>query len=204
MIVIDKKELRKASKHFQREMKKAMLKAAKTSIRRTLPTLRKESNQKVRDRMRVRQSRLNRRHFVLEKNLKGRKIEALSGRLKIRDRQIGLIEFVRGQKLPRKQKGVKVSRRRQLRIEVRPGNVIQGRSRFIQKGKGGKYHVFRRQSGKATPLKRQSVPSPHILFMKRSFRMPIEQATGRKFEKEFVSNFRFFLSQRRRLRKNAG
>lgn len=103
-----------------------------------------------------------------------------------------LIQFVTGSKNPRPQKGIKVRRRKKVKVEIVRGRKITEPSAFIAKAKrkGFPTQVFRRKSTATGPTAMQAAPSiAQVIINKRNIRDRIERHAGARLVKEFNSAY---------------
>jgi hypothetical protein len=131
---------------------------------------------------------------------RGNRVEQQVATLKVSGRPISLIRFIpKGKRKPADQKGKSIKQRRPLRIEIRPGNKKKTKL-FIQKGKGGMTHVFRRKEGKKKGgkevLAKQSAPALPELYSKvKSIRLQASITALRQYNKEFARQFKFLVNK---------
>lgn len=173
---------------------KALVNATRKSFNRTVSTLRTRSNKEVREHRKLKAGEINRRFFRVMK-ARGSRLDRLEASLDISGDPISLIRFVKGDKNPRNQKGIKVKKRKPLKVEVKPGRRVQLKSAFIAKGSGGKNQIFRRRTGKRNPIVKQSVPALSTLFSRDRFRAPLEAFANAKLSQEFERTFEFELDR---------
>lgn len=200
---LDTKAINDVAKLYRKDHQRALTKAVRRSIVRTLPGYQKLAIDTVKGKYRLKVSSI-RSMMRLFKKVKGNNIDSMFGAVQIRAKKFGLIEFVKGSKEPRKQKGIKVSKRKGLKIEIRRGKIIKTKGRFIAKTKGTS-HVFRRDPKGSTmkqgkvrtslPLKRQTVPSPIKIFREIKITDKLSQIIGHKYQNEFERNFKFYVDQ---------
>jgi len=108
-------------------------------------------------------------------------------------KSFGLLRFVQGRKSPRKQKGVKIKDRKNLKVRIKPGEVKQLQHAFIAKGKGRRkeggtnYQVFRRT--KEGKLRRMATPSI-ATYAEKFLSRKVEPEVAKKMERSFTRNLR--------------
>ena len=120
------------------------------------------------------------------------------------ERPMSMIDFVKGQKKPRKQAGVKLKRRGTIKTEVIPGRIIKQKGAFIAKGKGsrsdgkGNFHLFRRKKkGSKEVMSKQAAPRlSHYAGNKKVMRK-VQAMAGRTLTKELVSQLKLELGKLR-------
>ena len=82
----------------------------------------------------------------------GTNIALLKGEVRVSNKSLPLIKFVKGNKSePTAKKGVPVRKRKPVRVEVYRGRRRTSKRLFIAKGKGGSYQVFNRQRKTGAP-----------------------------------------------------
>lgn len=101
----------------------------------------------------------------------------------VSDEPFSMIDFVLGDKSPRRQKGIKVKDRVPIEAEVVPGKRIKLRRSFIARGR--KEEVFNRKGKKRFPIARQSVPSSAQVIQQQTNLNKIEDTSEDVFEREF-------------------
>lgn len=132
---------------------KHVVAAARFSINRSLLTVRNESIPMIRKHLNMKVGAVRKRAAI--ERTKGGGLRSLIGAVDYSVTPVGLIEFVKGNKQPIKQKGIKVAKRRKVKIEIRPGRRLTLKSAFIQKVKTTQ--VFRGRRG--IGFHKQGVPS---------------------------------------------
>ena len=171
---------------FLKDLPKKMVpKANRMAIRRTSKILVTESVRAIRKVRSLGAREIRKDFFKTKLMVQGFDVNQHRAELAIRKRPVSLIRFVRGSKNPRPQRGIKVRRRRPLRVSVVPGKTSTLQDAFIAKGRGNRNHVFRRRTVKNTPIIKQSIPSLHLLFTEKEFRRPIERIVGKRLQVEF-------------------
>lgn len=192
-----KSNLNKVTANFFPGCEKAIVRAARSAMSKTLTSLRAESNRQVRTKMALKAGDLNKDWFKETKLLKGNSFKSLDkfiAVLHVRNKPISFIKLVRGSAKPYNQKGVRIKARKKLRIEIKKGKVVKYRDLFIARANGGVYHVFRRApKGQRGVLHKQSAPSVHFLFEKAEFRRPIESTIGKRLQELFISQLDYEL-----------
>ena len=92
-----------------------------------------------------------------------------------------MLEFVRGAKTPIQQKGVKVKRRRKLKIEIKPGRKVILAHAFIQRVRT--LQVFKRKNERR--LAKQGIHSVAQEVFRSYKASRIAEEGLKKFESEF-------------------
>lgn len=174
-------------------MMRGINQAMKTTIRRAAIPLRKEITNEIRREKRLTVGEIKRKHLRMNKKLNG-PMSSWEVNVDVLDVKIPLLQFIKGKKTPRNQRGRKVKRRSVLRAEVRPGSRITIQTGFIIRGKSG-LQVFKRKTKKAIPIARQMVSSPHHDVEKRDVRDRILDRITKLMTKNFTKNVEFFLGR---------
>lgn len=199
---LDTDAINKTANFLNKVHREAIPKAMRVSIKKTIPTYKKAAVDEVFKRYKLRKGAIGR--LMKTKTItRGKDIDTYFGVVDIKKKTINLIEFVKGSKKPRAQGGIPVGKRKGIKIEIKRGNVIRGRDRFIVRTKG-RNSVFRRfADAKSTgrgkqrtgrPMKRQSVPSPTKIFKELKVRTPMSNEIGKKFQKQFEHQLNFFIN----------
>jgi hypothetical protein len=143
---------------------KAFPVANRNALNRSLTTLRENMAKNTMKHYKLKKKELKDSYFTMFR-ARGNRVEQQVATLKVSGRPISLIRFIpKGKRKPADQKGKSIKQRRPLRIEIRPGNKKKTKL-FIQKGKGGMTHVFRRKEGKNKAGRKflQNKARPHFL-----------------------------------------
>lgn len=178
---------------------KALPKANRNALNRSLVTLRKEMVSRTRKHYKLKAGEI-RKDYMKSFRASGSMVSSQMATLKISGRPISLIRFLtKSSRRPQNQKGKSIKQRRALRIEVKPGNKRKTKL-FVQKGKGGNMQVFRRQTGKKKNnkevLAKQSAPGLGELYSKvKSIRQQSSLIALRTYRKEFDRQFKFFVDK---------
>lgn len=145
-----------ATEAFDKELGPSdILRATRNAINKTLITLRSASTQELRKLIRIRESTLKEKYIWLEK-ARGGTVNQVEGAIAYSSRAIPLLEFVKGDKSPIKQKGIRIKDRRRIRVEVTPGHSTKLMHAFIQRVRS--VQVFKRK-GKRPDFAKQGAPS---------------------------------------------
>jgi hypothetical protein len=191
---------RKIEKHLSYAGKKAAPKANRRALNRSLTTLRNSLLDNIRLHYRV-QKKETKDGFFTSKNASGNNPNKQMAKLTVSGRAISLIRFLsKARRKPLKQKGIKVSKRKPLRLQVKPGANTTLKKAFIAQGRNNNWQVFRRRTGRTKNGKeviaRQSAPSLPKLFERVKSIRNISEANARKtYVKEFDRQFKFFLEK---------
>lgn len=184
-----------AQAFFSKAEKSLLIKAVKQTLNKSLQFLVTESVREVRKRRALKAKDVKAKWFMTNKNFKGMDARRYNVMLSIRKKPISMIDLVRGSKLPRKQKGIPIAKRKPIRAEITPGESKLLKGAFIAMARGGNYHVFRRKTKDRNPIAKQSLPSLHLYFMLDGFRKPIEDVVGARMQKEFVRVYQYLLEK---------
>jgi len=190
------------------DIEKALVKAARSALSKTLISYRKEVNVSIRTKIALKSGEINKEFLTTSKRLRGSKMVDLQNfevSVNLKAKPVSLIRLVRGSKTPRSQLGKRVKSRGVLKIEINKGQVKKIESAFIAKTKQGNYQVFKRNPhtksqgvGKFRTNKKiivQSRSSPHYLFLKKEFRTPLEKRIGQRLQDLFVKEMEFQLNK---------
>ena len=163
---------------------KGLATATKRAMLKTRPTFVRESRNQLKNFKKINNKAINDR-FVITKKLDGNLINKFEINLAILSKPIRAIKFIKGRKVRQAKKGIKVKRRRKLKIEVKPGKVSRLKNAFIEKGRGGTLMVLRRQTQKPRPTRIQSGIFIHHLFKINTVIAPIIKGTEKKLVFQF-------------------
>lgn len=111
--------------------------------------------------------------------------------IRVSNKPISLIHFVRGEKSPLQQKGIPVKRRPLLKVQITRGNTRKMRKVFIAKANSS-VQVYRKERG---TMHKQSVPSLWRLLEKPEMKNQLEIFGRQVFEQEMARNLPFFTAQ---------
>jgi hypothetical protein len=180
---------------FDKLKKNEVFRAARTSINRTLTTLRKESVLEIKKEMRIQSSLLKNKYIWIEK-ASGKGLRALSGSVVYQSRGLQLIDFVRGAKAVTPQKGIPVKRRKKTRVEITPGKRFVVKSGFIQKTASKGLQVMK--PGKVRGhLMMQTAPSLGALLLneKKKVGARLQERGAQVFQVNFSRELNFRLQR---------
>ena len=192
--------IEKVQKDFFRATNKDIIKATRSALAKSRTTLRKQTVKQIKKRRNMKAGEIKKR-MKLTKELNSNNINKLSVSLHMKDQKISMLPFVVGAKTPRKQKGVRVIKRKKISVRIRPTKrktypkifIASGRRR--KDGSKGKFQVFRRNPDKKNKIFRQTVPSLHLLVEGKRFRRPVEKIVGIQLQKNFIRAYKFQLSK---------
>ncbi len=179
--------------------KQALPKANRAALNRSLITLRNEMARRTKKHYKLKTGELK-RDYLTPIKAHGNNVYQQTATLKVSGRPISLIRFLtKAKRSPVSQKGKSIKQRRPLKIEIKPGSS-RSTKLFVQKGKGGKTHVFRRQTGKKKGGKevmaKQSAPGLTSLYDQvKSIRLQSSRVAYIQYKKEFDRQFRFFVNK---------
>lgn len=194
-LAIDAAEL-KAVRRSIKKYPAAVSRATKRAMRRTLPLMKRITVREIKTRYyaKARPTSIKARMRDI-KQLDGNNIDALAVGITFDKKPFSLIDFIKGAKTPRKQKGVPIAKRRKLKAEITKGKVTVLAKSFIAKGKGGNFHVFRRD--KAGKLIKRAEPQSlaYLLGSKTELQVRILKAAVTRFGREFQRTLTFLLGK---------
>lgn len=183
------------------DLKKSQIhSAARRAINRTLVTVRKESVGIVKKGLRIKSSVLKSYISIQKPNQK--KFYNMQGSLTYQSRGLALIDFVRGQKKATPMKGVKVKKRRKVKVEITPGKKITLNKAFISKTASKGLQVMK-GTGKSQVLKMQTAPSLGALLMSRKKNVGVEiqtlarQRFNIEFRRDLMARINGLISKRK-------
>lgn len=184
-----KENLLDAYQAFDKLKKSQVHAAAKRAINRTLVTVRKESVAIIRKGLNIKSSVLK-SYITLEKPNQ-KKISQVRGSIVYQSRGLALIDFVKGNKGVTPLKGVKVKRRRKVRVEITPGKKFVVNKGFISSTRRGN-QVMKRGAGSQV-LKMQTAPSVGALLLsrKKNVGVQIQSLARERFVKEFERDLKY-------------
>jgi hypothetical protein len=158
--------------------------AARRAINRTLVTVRKESVDVIRQGIRIKSSVL--KSYISTQKPNQKKFYNMQGAIIFQSRGLALIEFLRGRKEATPQKGIKVNRRRKVKVEITPGKKFNINKGFIIKTKSKGLQIMK---GKTQPntLRMQTAPSVGALLLSRknNIGQTLQTLARERFQIEF-------------------
>lgn len=159
--------------------KKHLFRAVRRSISRSLPTMRASAVELIKRDIKLKSGFIRKGTQV--NKVRGSSIFNIEGSVGFDSTPIPMLEFVRGNKSPISQKGIRIKSRRKLKIEIRPGRKVVLAHAFIQKVRT--LQVFKRK--KERRLAAQGIHSiGHEVFKSYKANRIAEEGL-KKFEKEF-------------------
>jgi hypothetical protein len=156
--------------------------AARRAANRTLVTLRKEAIIQIMRKLKIKSSVLRAKHIDLNR-AKGASLGAVEASIDFSKNPIPMLEFVKGNKDPIEQKGIKVSKRRKLKAEIQPGRKFVVKKAFIQRGPHSK-QVYK--SVKRGGFKKQGIRSIGFLIEERGVGEYLIEIGAIKFSNYFL------------------
>lgn len=159
--------------------------ATRASINRAMVTGRKEAGKTLRERLNVKSRDMKKKTKITK--AKGSSLRSLEGVLSFDDTPQPLIDFVRGNKNLIKQKGVKIKKRRKIKVEITRGKKFHLKGGFIQKARSKQ--LFKR--GKSGGFYKQSAPSIGEFIMRKQFKHPVVKAMRVSFNKNLKNQVEF-------------
>ena len=146
-------------------------------------------SKEIRKRYKLNAGFINKKHITVKKS----RPSSLQSSIRFSGNRIGLIHFVKGKKAPIRQKGIKVSKRRKLRVQIRPGGTFTPKGRFIAFAKNAT-NVFSRTTKHSLPLTRSSVPSVGAMLTALRIDTKITARTNEIFFKTYNNDFNRLIS----------
>lgn len=177
--------------------KRALPVVTRQALNRTIRDMNVEMKRRVRDKLNLKLSDINRKKMVIAKNASGTNIGRMDASLTMSGRSISLINFIRNPK-PTRQGFIPVAKRKPVKIKV-GSSVTVLKTAFIQRGKKnkngeGNLHVFKRVGGR-TYWKRQAAPSLAALSEREDINRPMRMLAQTNFEKNFKQRLDYELSK---------
>jgi len=108
-------------------------KSIRQAINKSILSVRTLTNEEIRKRIKLKKGELNKRNLRVTK-ARGNIIDSMEAKVNVSGRPVSLIRLVRGPRKPAPQKGIAVSKRKKIRVEIRPGKVLKRPRSFIVKG----------------------------------------------------------------------
>lgn len=159
--------------------KNHLFRAVRRGITRSLPTMRREARDLVKRDLKLKNGFITKGIEV--NKVRGSSIFNVSGSIGLDLKPIPMLEFVRGNKSPISQKGVKIKNRRKLKVEIRPGRKVVLAHAFIQKVRT--LQVFKRKQERR--LAAQGIHSIGQEVFRSYKANRISEAGLKRFEIEF-------------------
>ena len=174
---------------------KAVLSGSRSAINKTLVNTRKWLVKMLAREYKLRPSGLSRAKLrgkrMRMSKASGARLEQLVGEIKFSVSPESLLQFVTGSKEKIRQKGIKISKRRKLKAEIRPGRKIVLKKAFIQQVRSKA--VFRR--GKKDGFYLQAAPSIGLVVQRPTFRDAMLLHVGRTFNRIFSHEVQYRLDK---------
>ena len=180
--------------------KKAIPSAVRKSLNSAGKFIQTRSIEEIVKVRKLKKSKLKKDYLEIKKYLRGSWTD-FAVVFRVLAKPIPLLEFIKGAKTPRKQKGKK-SRggkypgRGRLKAEIVPGMAAKPEGIFIAKSKSGKMRVFRRHPDSKSKGSRRQRSSPRIVtqntpslttfFKNERWIRPTLDKTGAYMQKEFL------------------
>lgn len=163
--------------------------AARTSIGKALIAGRAQAAKGLRERLNIKSGDVKRKIGITKP--KGSSLFSLEGVISFDDTPQPLLDFVKGNKEIIKQKGVKIRKRRVLRVEITKGKAFKMRGGFIQKVRSKQ--VFRR--GKSGKFYKQSAPSIAKFIQEHQLKDPVIKRMNEVFFGNLKNQYEFRLER---------
>lgn len=165
--------------------KEVFYKSIQYSINKSLVAGRAEAAQGLRERLNIKSGEVKSK-IGIGKARSG-SLAQLEGYLSFDDNPQPLLNFVKGNKEVIKQAGVKIKRRRVLRVEITKGKTFKMAGGFIQQVRSKQ--VFRR--GKSGGFKKQSAPSIAHFVDDRAIRIRVVGRLHEVFKNNVYNQYNF-------------
>jgi hypothetical protein len=170
-------------------------KSIQYSINKALVAGRTEAAQGLRERLNIKSGNVKSKIGIGK--AKNGTLAQLEGYLSFDDSPQPLLDFVKGNKEVIKQAGIKVKKRRVLRVEISKGKSFKMKGGFIQQVRSKQ--VFRR--GKSGGFKKQSAPSIAHFVDDRKIRIRVVTRLHEVFKNNLMNQYEFRIQ---RLAEKAG
>lgn len=165
--------------------KKVFYEATRYSIGKALIAGRAQAAKGLRERLNIRSGDVKKKIGITRPRASS--LASLEGVLSFDDTPQPLIDFVKGSKDIIKQKGLKIKKRRVLKIEITKGKTFKMMGGFIQKAKSKQ--VFRR--GKKGGFKKQSAPSIAHFIKEHKLKDPVIKRMKEVFFNNIKNQYEF-------------
>lgn len=169
-------------------------KSTRQALNKSIGSVRSLTNSEIRKRIKLKKGELNKRNLTVIKAT-GNVINSMVSTVKVSGRPVSLIRLVRGTRKPRPQKGVKVNKRKGIRVEIRAGKTLRRPHSFIVKGSGNKNILVRRKTTKKSPIVKQSLPAVTVIVRQSRVSAAIRRHGQQRLEIEYVRAFNNNLSK---------
>lgn len=165
--------------------KQVFYQSIRASIGKALVAGRAYSAQKLRQRLNIKSGMVKSKIGMTKPT--GSSLHSLEGVLSFDTTPQPLIDFVKGNKDVIKQKGIKIKKRRALRVEITKGKIWKMKGAFIQQVKSKQ--VFRR--GKSGKFYKQSAPSIAHFINEAKLKDPVIARMNRIFMTNLKNQYDF-------------
>lgn len=161
-----------------------LTRAAKRAANRTLLTIRKTAIGMIRTKLNVRPSDLKKANYISLDRATGNRLENVRASVVFSKRPIDMLYFVKGSKEPAPQKGIKVKRRRKVKVEIVPGKRTVLRRGFIANVRTKQ--IFKHKRTHSKDLVKQGVAGVGILIDERGMGEKIALIERVRFRDLFI------------------
>jgi len=173
--------------------KKALINATRMSLNKTLSSVAARANVMIREQRKLKLSAV--KSYFRMRKAQGNSLTALEAKFEISSKPVSLINYVVGKRSPQSTAGIKVSKRKSVKVEIVPGVKTTLLSAFIANGRGGNTQVFRRRGKASLPIVKQSGGSLSSIASKDSFRNALQSFAKDRLGIEFKTAFDFQLAR---------
>ena len=192
MIIEIEHSLEDAIKFLTVFSKKELVRAHRRALNRTATGLRKEATIAIKKELRLKSGNIKAKRLRVRKAT-GSRFEQLEAALEFSGDPVPMIEFVRGSKKPRDQKGKPVKRRRLISVEIKPGKKFKLKHGFIATVRS--QQIFKRSSKGKSKLKKQGIRAVSTLPNIDAFRSPLERYIRTRYEREIAAALKFAINK---------
>lgn len=177
---------------FDKLKKNEVFRAARSSINRTLTSLRKESVIEIKKEMRIQSSVLKNKYIWIDK-AGGKGLKALSGSVIYQSRGLQLMDFIRGARTATPQKGIAVNKRKKVRVEVTPGKRFVVAGGFVAQTASKGLQIMKRDKNTRGHLLMQTAPSLGALLLneKKKIGSRLQTRGAEIFQKNFMHELEY-------------
>lgn len=206
-ITINIDNIDKLTSLYSTKYKSAVTKSVRRAINRTLPTYNRDAKNLIKKAIKLPKKYSITKIMSRKKYTGGSDIEKMHGTITVKSSAISLIHFVKGRKTPPKQKGVRVSNRKNLKYGIKPGQTSVAKGAFIARGRNGNTQVFRRMGGTKSSgsgvnrtnkaVRKIGGPNPAKLLADSNRIRRIQKRAKLKFKKEYNKSLLHLLSKMR-------
>lgn len=184
-----KSNIQQAFHSFDGLNRKEIGRAAKRSINRTLTTLRKESVPIIQQDVRIKSTVLKQYISLVKAEGKGLLV---TGSLVFQSRGLPLSLFVKGALRATPQKGVKVNKRKAVKVQIKPGKTYVVKGAFIAQTASKGLQVMKRKIGSFPRM--QTTPSIGQLLLnenRNKIAATLQNRGAELFQKNFQRDLEF-------------